>query len=232
MKRRGHTLQILRKALSVAVITAAFPILGAAQSDRDNASRHATPNLSGLWLGEGYTCDGREPPEEVRIEQRGEQLTAIKTAGDRCILTGEITWRGTFGANTFPIQFHVTAGVGSASRSFINGTARLENADTLVVSTAHFTVTFRRKPAGEPPKITFLRKTDKGFETVANRTMAVGDRFKVQVDMKSHAATKLDEFRIKLRRNDGKSKDVVVRKTGQKPGVYHSDVYRVENETL
>ena len=232
MKRRAQTIQILGKALILATIIAAIPVTGAAQSSRAKAFQQAKPNLSGLWLGEGYTCNGREPPEEIRIEHRGEAVTAIKTAGDRCILTGEITWRGTFAANPFPVQFHVTSAIGSASRSFINGTARLENADTIVVSTAHFTVTFRRKPAGEPPKITFLRKAESGFEAVSNRTMALGDTFKIEVDMKSNSVTKLDEFKIKLQRSDGKSKDMVVRKTGQKPGVYHSDLYRVEKASL
>ena len=228
MKRLCPTVQTLKKALILAVMIAAFPVTGTPQRGRDNASREAKPNLSGSWLGEGYTCDGREPPEEVRIEHRGEAVTAIKTAGDRCILTGEITWRGNFSGNPFPIQFHVTSSAGSTARRFINGTARLENADTIVVSTAYFSVTFRRKPAGGPPKITFLRTTENGLEAVSKRSMTVADTFKIEVDMKSDRVTKLNEFKIKLQRNDGKSKDVVVRKSGQKPGVYHSDLYRIE----
>lgn len=52
-------------------------------------------NLTGTWIGQGYQCEGGDPPERVEITQTGNRVLARKITGDRCVPAGQPTFRGT-----------------------------------------------------------------------------------------------------------------------------------------
>jgi len=134
--RRWEPMNSILKAstISIALTISVLPHLVFAQSI----------NLTGTWLGTGYTCRGNEPPEKVRIVHKGDTVTATKVTGDDCITAGEITWRGTFKQGSFTVQHHVSDGPRPKRKWFIGGTVRVESADLLAVGSAAAPLTFRR----------------------------------------------------------------------------------------
>lgn len=105
-------------------------------------------NLSGIWLGEGYACYGPvEDPEIVNIEHFESSVTVTKIEGDDCVTSGELTWRGVFDQNPFPVQVNVSDGPNSSSRFLIDGTANIVDNDTIMLSI----------PGSEDGSVTFYR---------------------------------------------------------------------------
>ncbi len=51
------------------------------------------PDLSGIWIGRDYSCDGQAYSEEVSFSQEGDQIIAIKRTGDPCVLAGDVTFK-------------------------------------------------------------------------------------------------------------------------------------------
>lgn len=74
-------------------------------------------DLEGRWIAEGYDCDPPVSPQEVEIRyvrggtkpDRTGTLEATKVAGDACINTGEVTWRGDLVGNQLKVEFHANA---------------------------------------------------------------------------------------------------------------------------
>jgi hypothetical protein len=57
-------------------------------------------NLTGLWVGTGYTCGSTVVNELVRIDQTGDSFTASKLSGDPCVPAGGPTFYGKLNGNT------------------------------------------------------------------------------------------------------------------------------------
>lgn len=49
------------------------------------SSKDPLPDLNGVWIAEGYTCDANIPQEEIRIQQTGISVVATKITGDNCV---------------------------------------------------------------------------------------------------------------------------------------------------
>jgi hypothetical protein len=62
-------LQSFTSAPLMAASLIMLPTIAFSQGTSGMPTESKKPNLNGLWLGEGYTCNGSQPPEEVRIEQ-------------------------------------------------------------------------------------------------------------------------------------------------------------------
>ncbi|NKB82019.1 MAG: hypothetical protein GKS05_09050 [Nitrospirales bacterium] len=63
-------------------------------------------DLAGDWIGENYTCDGKWDLL-IRIDVYGEKVIATKVTGEHCVAAGEVTWKGTFAKDRFPVKFRV-----------------------------------------------------------------------------------------------------------------------------
>jgi hypothetical protein len=99
-------------------------------------------NLSGIWIAEGYNCgDNNQLQEMIRITVSGKQVTATKKTGDNCVPAGEITWKGTYKKNSFPVKFRVSDGPNTALR-WIDETVKIISKKTL----KSYGVTYRKHP--------------------------------------------------------------------------------------
>lgn len=105
--------------------------------------------LSGVWIAEGYTCNGTTyRQEQVSIEQTGQTVVATKITGDDCIAAGDITWRGTFTGNSFTGQMQFG---NRTSKHFENVAVAVKSSELLTVSGNGWTITYRKTTAA-PPK--------------------------------------------------------------------------------
>jgi hypothetical protein len=124
-----------------------------AQSTSGNNKASGT-NLSGEWIATGYSCNGPHAPERIKIEQKGDSVTATKTSGDYCVAAGSITWRGQFKDGSFS-NMQMQVGYPNQAKSFIPATARLDNSSgqlrILVAGNNSDTVTLTR---GGAPVVT------------------------------------------------------------------------------
>jgi len=146
-------------AAGLAFATMVFLSTALAQS---NAGNHKAggANLSGEWIAAGYSCNGPQDPEHIKIEQKGASVTATKISGDDCIAAGSITWRGQFKDGSFS-NMQMQVGFPNQPKSFIPATARLDNSSEqlrlLVAGNNSDTITLTRAatPAetknGDPP---------------------------------------------------------------------------------
>lgn len=66
-------------------------------------------DLVGAWIASGYFCNGAEPDQSIFITAVGQRLTATKVRGDRCIRSGEVTWRGTLAVDSIDAEIHLRA---------------------------------------------------------------------------------------------------------------------------
>lgn len=63
-------------------------------------------DLAGNWRATGYYCDGAEGPEMLRIAVGpSNELVATKMLGDRCVRSGEVSWRGMLDGRTIRGEF-------------------------------------------------------------------------------------------------------------------------------
>lgn len=115
----------------------------------DNGTEVA--NLSGMWVAEGYTCPASiaVPSEEVKINHTGTTLEAIKTKGDDCVRSGEITFKGRYDGtipSTFPIQLQVASSPNITDRQSVEALLEIKDSDLLEVVYGGVKITFTRKP--------------------------------------------------------------------------------------
>jgi hypothetical protein len=90
-------------------------------------------HLSGEWIGVGYGCTPTPGPERIRIDQSGDEVVATKLAGDDCVLTGQVTWRGKLKGGAFS-DVHMQVSTGPATGLFfVDATLTMVN-DTLVIT--------------------------------------------------------------------------------------------------
>ena len=52
-------------------------------------------DLTGTWIGEGYSCERGGLSEQVEISVTGNYLVAKKITGDNCVPARNITFQGT-----------------------------------------------------------------------------------------------------------------------------------------
>ncbi len=113
-------------------------------------------NLSGIWIGSGYTCEDSKSflTERVNIVQVDSSLTATKITGDNCVHAGDTTWLGTLptplpmnnvGTVSFPVQVRVSRGPNTKT-FFINGKGVLQNDEVkprivIILASGKFTMT-------------------------------------------------------------------------------------------
>jgi len=99
-------------------------------------------DLAGEWTGTGYSCDGDEPPEKLRLVASGaNELVATKTKGDNCIHTGEVSWRGKVEGSNINGAFHVRSpGAAANADSWMQGSWQIISRDEI----RGFGATFRR----------------------------------------------------------------------------------------
>ena len=117
-----------------------------------------TSSLTGLWLAYNYACNGTLPPEQIDIEQVGNDLTATKITGDDCVPADEITWMGTFQSGDYPIQFDVQVQVSSGPGTnlyFVDGTATIMDAKFIIISVLGSTLYFHKVDNPPPPTFVF-----------------------------------------------------------------------------
>ncbi|HUE83415.1 MAG TPA: hypothetical protein VMM84_14975 [Pyrinomonadaceae bacterium] len=110
---------------------------------RDEEQENAG-TLSGDWEAFGYTCNGIEPKQTVRIRHVGNRVTAVKIVGDECIGAGEITFRGVFNQDSFAGEMQVSSGEGTPKR-FVRVIINVMSPNILYVTGASDTLTLKRK---------------------------------------------------------------------------------------
>jgi len=152
--RAGLALTITGMAFSLSACylqsTAPPPAVPPAPPPVPAAAPIATPvpepvaSLVGTWFASGFTCPGAyvPPEEEIRITQDGPFATAIKVIGDDCVPAGAITWRGSVGGKSFPVQVQVSDRPKTPLR-FRDATVTLTGPDTLELS-AGWKILFRK----------------------------------------------------------------------------------------
>jgi hypothetical protein len=65
------------------------------KADRGEVSEEKGFDLSGIWVGEGYECDGQVSQQRVKIEQKGYAIVGTQMTGDACVPAGSRTFSGT-----------------------------------------------------------------------------------------------------------------------------------------
>jgi len=102
--------------------------------------------LSGRWAGAGYTCTDNSAPreEQVTIIERGDAVTATKLTGDHCVKAGEVTWRGSATARSFPVQIQV--GAPGVAHHFVGGRVDILDQNRLQLDGPGWTIVYRRIP--------------------------------------------------------------------------------------
>jgi len=51
-------------------------------------------DLSGIWLGDGYKCDGKVSQQRIKIERKGYAIVGTKITGDACVPADYRTFSG------------------------------------------------------------------------------------------------------------------------------------------
>lgn len=104
-------------------------------------------DLVGLWTGSGYTCEGNEPDELVRVTSpNGIDIIATKLRGDACVRAGEVTWRGRLNGRRIIVKAHMRAPHAAVSASsWVDDTVEVISRDEMTA----FGVRYRR---GNPPR--------------------------------------------------------------------------------
>jgi len=86
----------------------------------DNTQPKQKVDLTGAWIGKGYSCEQGGLSEQVEITIKGNYLTAKKITGDNCVPAGNITFQGTLPdslseGSSFPVTFTVGSPTNPAS---------------------------------------------------------------------------------------------------------------------
>ncbi len=187
------------------------------------------PDLNGEWIGEGYTCDGPEKPERIRIEHVANTVTAVKITGDRCIAAGQLTFTGTFTMN--PFQARMQVGAAGASKFFIFTTVHVESADLIKLSGSGDPVILRRASKGKVVQLSFVRQAGAGFEPI-NRNdrgfaeLVYNQPFYIEALFDTPPAEIRKEIRLEWA--VGQTRNIVVTKTEKDPRVFRSEVLFVK----
>jgi hypothetical protein len=104
--------------------------------------------LSGTWVGKGYSCEREGLSEQVEITINGNYMTAKKTTGDNCVPAGNVTFQGTLPdsiaeGQTFPVTFTVGSPSDPASGK-ATGEMTIVNSNSLYAVISSERITFRR----------------------------------------------------------------------------------------
>ena len=103
-------------------------------------------DLSGSWLGNGYICRGAVPEEKVRIQHKGNVVTAIKEKGDECIRSGEVTFTGKYDGTktTIPVEMHMRRPNASTYPLRVPASLEIVDSDSLVLVYSGIKITFEK----------------------------------------------------------------------------------------
>lgn len=124
-------------AATLAVLVALMAL--AALGTRPVLAQIAPADLTGLWVGEGYTCGEVTGPQLIEItvertDQDGfisENVVATKVTGDPCIPAGLVTWRGRIEGTQIIGEAQVIAGLPPADPFFIDRTFDIVGPDRI-----------------------------------------------------------------------------------------------------
>jgi hypothetical protein len=103
-------------------------------------------DLSGSWLANGYICQGAVPEEKVRIQHKGNVVTAIKEKGDECIRSGEVTFTGKYDGTktTIPVEMHMRRPNASTYPLRVPASLEIVDSDSLVLVYSGIKITFEK----------------------------------------------------------------------------------------
>ena len=103
-------------------------------------------DLSGSWLAHGYICRGAVPEEKVRIQHKGNVVTAIKEKGDECIRSGEVTFTGKYDGTktTIPVEMHMRRPNASTYPLRVPASLEIVDSDSLVLVYNGIKITFEK----------------------------------------------------------------------------------------
>jgi hypothetical protein len=103
-------------------------------------------DLSGSWLANGYICRGAVPEEKVRIQHKGNVVTAIKEKGDECIRSGEVTFTGKYDGTktTIPVEMQMRRPNASTYPLRVPAFLEIVDSDSLVLVYSGIKITFER----------------------------------------------------------------------------------------
>lgn len=86
-------------------------LLGCSSAYAQTSAEAIKPgDLEGIWIGKGYTCNGQEPDEEIRITAHASYIVAVKTRGDDCVPSGHRTWQGMMSGNAISGEIFASNG--------------------------------------------------------------------------------------------------------------------------
>jgi hypothetical protein len=103
-------------------------------------------DLSGSWLANGYICQGAVPEEKVRIQHKGNVVTAIKEKGDECIRSGEVTFTGKYDGTktTIPVEMQMRRPNASTYPLRVPASLEIVDSDSLVLVYSGIKITFEK----------------------------------------------------------------------------------------
>lgn len=103
-------------------------------------------DLSGSWLANGYICQGAVPEEKVRIQHKGDVVTAIKEKGDECIRSGEVTFTGKYDGTktTIPVEMQMRRPNASTYPLRVPAFLEIVDSDSLVLVYSGIKITFEK----------------------------------------------------------------------------------------
>lgn len=103
-------------------------------------------DLSGSWLAHGYICRDAVPEEKVRIQHKGDVVTAIKEKGDECIRSGEVTFTGKYDGTktTIPVEMQMRRPNASTYPLRVPAFLEIVDADSLVLVYSGIKITFEK----------------------------------------------------------------------------------------
>ncbi len=95
-----------------------------------NPTAAAGFNLTGLWTSNQYQCPaGQFNTETVKVEQQGQNISALKITGDYCVPAGNMAFEGSLSGNSGSLRCTVGSPQNPAS-AVIQGTLNIIDANS------------------------------------------------------------------------------------------------------